>query len=177
MTSFSIQSFGCRVNQAEAFLWVDELQKHGLKYEEDSNRSDLVLVNTCTLTHRADSDVRGFIRRIRRENPRARMVVTGCYVESAAEELEKTPQVWRIFPNREKTELASKVLFLTGSAKEKINRPYRSRALVKIQDGCDFRCAFCIIPFVRGKSVSIEKEEILKQVKEYSKHTVYGGLL
>ena len=169
MTSFSIQSFGCRVNQAEAFQWVEELQKHGLKYEKDYFQSDLVLVNTCTITSRADRDVRGFINKLKRKNPRARMVVTGCYVERASEELENIPQIWKIFPNREKEELALKILSWTGSEKQQINLPFRSRALVKIQDGCDFRCAFCIIPFVRGKSVSCGKEKILKQAKEFTK--------
>lgn len=110
MTSFSIQTFGCRVNQAEAFLWADEFQKHGLKYEEDFCHSDLVIVNSCTLTSRADSDLKGFIRRATSLNPKAKLVVTGCYAERAAEEVRKIPQVWLVFSNKEKEDLPRKIL-------------------------------------------------------------------
>jgi len=102
MTSFSIQSFGCRVNQAEAFSWVDEFQKHGLRYEKDFFKSDLVLVNTCTLTGRADRDVRSFLNRTSRLNPNARLIVTGCFVERAADELKEYPQIWQVFSNQKK---------------------------------------------------------------------------
>ncbi|MEA3420322.1 MAG: tRNA (N(6)-L-threonylcarbamoyladenosine(37)-C(2))-methylthiotransferase MtaB, partial [Acidobacteriota bacterium] len=165
MTSFSIQSFGCRVNQAEAFLWADEFQKNGLRYETDFSKSDFVLLNTCTITSRADRDVRSFIRKISRFNPKAQLILTGCYVERAPEELRSLPQVSHVFSNKEKNSLAEKVLSHVNS-REKISiRLYRSRALVKIQDGCDFRCTFCIIPSVRGKSISTEKGKILNLVK------------
>jgi len=167
MTSFSIQTFGCRVNQAEAFLWADEFQKHGIKYEEDFYRSDLVIVNSCTLTSRADKDLEGFIRKVSFLSPKAKLVVTGCYAERASEELKKIPQVWIVFSNKEKGDLAQKVLSLVGSEKANAVVPFRSRALVKIQDGCNFRCTFCIIPSVRGRSLSLEKEKILGQIKEF----------
>jgi threonylcarbamoyladenosine tRNA methylthiotransferase MtaB len=167
MTSFSIKTFGCRVNQAEAFLWADVFQKHGLKYEENFYRSDLVVINTCTLTSRADSDLRGFIRKVCRLNPKARLVVSGCYAERAPEELKNIPQVWCIFSNKEKENLAGKVLSLASSKKTGPVLPFRSRALVKVQDGCNFRCTFCIIPSVRGRSVSLGKEGIIAQIKEF----------
>jgi len=167
VTSFSIQTFGCRVNQAEAFLWADEFQKHGLKYEEDFCRSDLVIVNSCTLTSRADSDLKGFIRRASSLNPKAKLVVTGCYAERAAEEVRKIPQVWLVFSNKEKEDLSRRILSLFGRESRESALPFRSRALVKIQDGCNFRCTFCIIPSVRGRGVSLEKRRILAQVKEF----------
>lgn len=167
MTSFSIQTFGCRVNQAEAFLWADVFQKHGLKYEKDFSLSDLVVVNSCTLTSRADSDARNFIRRVSRLNPKARLIVTGCYAERVPEELQKMPQVWCLFTNAEKKDLAAKVLSFTGPKKESVILPFRSRASVKIQDGCNFRCTFCIIPSVRGRSISFESREILARIKEF----------
>jgi len=167
MTSFSIQTFGCRVNQAEAFLWADVFQKHGLKYERDFSLSDLVVVNSCTLTSRADSDARNFIRRVSRLNPKARLIVTGCYAERVPEELQKMPQVWCLFTNAEKRDLAAKVLSFTGPKKESAILPFRSRPSVKIQDGCNFRCTFCIIPSVRGRSISFESREILARIKEF----------
>jgi threonylcarbamoyladenosine tRNA methylthiotransferase MtaB len=167
MTSFSIQTFGCRSNQAEAFLWADVFQKHGLKYEKDFSRSDLVVVNSCTLTSRADSDTRSFIRRVSRENPKARLIVTGCYAERAPEELKDMPQVSCLLSNAEKKDLDEKVLSFADPAKERQISPFRSRASVKIQDGCNFQCTFCIIPSVRGRSVSFSKREILAQIKEF----------
>lgn len=167
MMSFSIKTFGCRVNQAEAFLWTDVFQKHGLKYEKDFFQSDLVVVNSCTLTSRADSDVRSFIRKVSRLNPKARVVVTGCYAERAPEDLHKMPNVWSLFSNTEKEDLTEKILSLAGPIKEISILPFRSRALVKIQDGCNFRCTFCIIPSVRGRSVSCEMSEILSQIREF----------
>jgi len=167
MISFSIQTFGCRSNQAEAFLWAYEFQKHGLKYEKDFSRSDLVVVNSCTLTSRADSDTRSFIRRVSRVNPKARLIVTGCYAERAPEELRNMPQVSCLLSNTEKKDLDAEVLSFAGPGKERQVSPFRSRASVKIQDGCNFRCTFCIIPSVRGKSVSLEKREILDRIKEF----------
>ncbi|MBS3819597.1 tRNA (N(6)-L-threonylcarbamoyladenosine(37)-C(2))-methylthiotransferase MtaB [bacterium] len=167
MNSFSIQSFGCRVNQAEAFRWSDVFQKQGLTHTKDVNQSDLVVVNTCTLTHRADRDVRSFIRKVSRENPQAKILVTGCYAQRKKETLKRNPRVWEVLSNQEKENLAEKVLFEAHSYPSGSFYPYRSRALVKIQDGCDFRCTFCIIPSVRGKSVSGGKERILSQIKEY----------
>jgi len=167
MTSFSIQTFGCRSNQAEAFLWAYEFQKHGLKYEKDFSRSDLVVVNSCTLTGRADSDTRSFIRRVSRLNPKARLIVTGCYAQRAPEELRNMPQVSCLLSNTEKKDLDAKVLSFAGPGKERQISPFRSRASVKIQDGCNFQCTFCIIPSVRGRSVSLDKREILARIKEF----------
>lgn len=166
MTSFSIQSFGCRVNQAEAFSWVDEFQKHGLKYEQNFFKSDLVLVNTCTLTCRADRDVRSFLNRASRLNPNARLIVTGCFAERAAEELKEFPQIWKIFSNQKKDDLPAKILSLIGPEAEDSRTSYRSRALVKIQDGCNLSCSFCIIPQVRGRNKSTSPDIILRKVND-----------
>lgn len=167
MTSFSIQTFGCRVNQAEAFLWSETFQQQGLRYEKDFLRSDLVLINSCTLTSRADSDVKSFIRKMARLNPKAKLIVTGCYAERAPEEFRKTPNVWEIFTNTEKKDITERVLSIANKKKNTPISPFRSRAIVKVQDGCNFQCAFCIIPKVRGKSESVEKKEILGQVRKF----------
>ncbi|UCE42561.1 MAG: tRNA (N(6)-L-threonylcarbamoyladenosine(37)-C(2))-methylthiotransferase MtaB [Candidatus Aminicenantes bacterium] len=169
MTSFSIQSFGCRVNQAEAFEWADTLQSHGLVYRSDSWRSDIVLVNTCTLTSRADRDVRHFLNKIGRKNPEARVILTGCYSERFLDDFQKNPRVWQVFRNDEKENLPYRILAELGFRAETAIKPFRSRALIKIQDGCDFRCSFCIIPAVRGKSVSLPEEKIMEQVRNYTK--------
>jgi len=208
MTSFSIHNFGCRVNQAEAFSWSDDFQKGGLRFEVDPARSDLVIVNSCTLTGRADRDVRKFVRRIARENPGAKLVVTGCYAERAYEEFRMMPQVWMVLKNSEKKDLAGNILRALGgrgadgpapasgpagsartgtSAASAGGHPpggpvprfpraagsgtehFRSRAIIKVQDGCDFRCAFCIIPSVRGKSASRPRAAVLSEAREYAR--------
>jgi len=165
MTSFLIQNFGCRVNQAEAFGWAEEFQGRGLRLEKELTRSDLILVNSCTLTSRADRDVRQFIKKVVRINPRARLILTGCYVERSREEFGRIPQVWLIFSNGEKGSLASEVLARLGPGEKAQILPYRSRALLKVQDGCDYRCSFCIIPSVRGASVSLERAQVVARAR------------
>jgi threonylcarbamoyladenosine tRNA methylthiotransferase MtaB len=165
MTSFAIQNFGCRVNQAEAFSWAEEFEQAGLRLEEDSSRADLVLVNTCTLTSRADRDVRKFLRRISRLNPGAKLIIAGCSVDGGLENLGRIPGAWLLFPNEEKEHLTGKVLAAISGGQQTEPRPLRSRALLKVQDGCDLRCRFCIIPHVRGKSRSLAVDQILSRAQ------------
>lgn len=165
MTTFSVQSFGCRVNQAEAFSWVEELQDKGLVYVNDCMKSDIVLINSCTLTSRADRDVRGFIRKVGRENPESRMILTGCYVNRILG-LQNQGQVVKLVPNADKDRLVQSVLSLSGSEEARSHVPYKSRALIKIQDGCDYHCTFCIIPSVRGPSRSVAPQDIIAQVRD-----------
>ncbi len=168
MTSFAVRSFGCRVNQAEAFGWVEALRRGGLLLEEDAERGDYLLVNSCTLTGRADRDVRRFIRRAARANPEAKIIVTGCYAARAPEELLRMPGVRLVVPNAGKDGLAARILEEAGAregeaASEAV--PYRARAFLKVQDGCDFHCAYCVIPGVRGKSASLPADEVVGRVK------------
>jgi threonylcarbamoyladenosine tRNA methylthiotransferase MtaB len=173
MPSFSIQNFGCRVNQAEAFAWAEAFRERGLRLEDDPGRSDLVLVNSCTLTGRADRDVRRFVERVSRRNPGAGLVITGCLAEATREELAGMPQVRLVLANREKHRLTEEVMALVGDPDAvaaagdaaEAAAPYRSRGLLKVQDGCDHSCTFCIIPSVRGRSSSASQAEILARVK------------
>lgn len=165
MTSFCIRNFGCRVNQAEAFDWSEELQLRGLRQEKEATLSDLVVVNTCTLTARADRDVKKFIRVVAGKNPSARLVVAGCLVDRARAELESLPNVWRFVSNADKEDLPR---LLLGDAPQGRPggdvRPFRARVPVKVQDGCDFACTFCIIPGVRGRSVSRPPRRVLERL-------------
>jgi threonylcarbamoyladenosine tRNA methylthiotransferase MtaB len=165
MTSFSIQNFGCRVNQAEAFGWAEDFELSGLSLENDAARADLVIVNTCTLTGRADRDVRKFLRRVSRQNPAARLVVAGCSVDGGRDRFDEYPGTWLTVSNREKADLVEKVLARVGRKTAVEFSPLRSRALLKVQDGCDLRCAFCIIPNVRGPSRSLAGADILSRAR------------
>jgi threonylcarbamoyladenosine tRNA methylthiotransferase MtaB len=176
MPSFSIRNFGCRVNQAESFAWTEAIREGGLRYEADPSRSDLVVVNSCTLTGRADRDVRKFIRKIARENPAAGLVVTGCLAEREGEEIGRMPRVLLVLPNKEKARLSERVLALAGTpgpdadpgpaAGGPADGFFRSRALLKVQDGCDDGCTFCVIPSVRGRSSSVSQKEVLARVRD-----------
>jgi threonylcarbamoyladenosine tRNA methylthiotransferase MtaB len=108
MPSLSVRNFGCRVNQAEAFAWAEAFRERGLRLDEDWSRSDVVLVNSCTLTGRADRDVRRFIQKTARENPGVRIVVTGCYAERAPADIAGMPNVVAVLPNSAKDRLPAR---------------------------------------------------------------------
>jgi threonylcarbamoyladenosine tRNA methylthiotransferase MtaB len=165
MPSFSIQIFGCRVNQAEAFSWAEEFELDGMRLEEDPTRADLVVLNTCTLTAGADRDVRKFIRRISRLNSGARLIVAGCSVDGGTLRSEDLTPETLLLPNADKTRLLGRVLSRLKAREVPETKPLRSRALLKVQDGCDLRCTFCIIPSVRGPSRSFGREEILARAR------------
>ncbi len=166
MRSFSIKSFGCRTNQAEAFQWAGRFQRHGILLEENSCKSDIVIINSCTITQRADADVRNFVRKVSRRNPKARIIVTGCFAERDPLLFMNDPKVWKVFLNKEKDDLQREVIEDFGKKEPVKYRLFRSRAPVKIQDGCDFRCTFCIIPHVRGESRSESQESITGRVRD-----------
>lgn len=189
MPSFSVWNFGCRVNLAESFAWVEAFRRRGLRFEEDWRRSDAVIVNSCTLTGRADRDVRKLIRKIALENPGAKLVVTGCLAERAPEEFVRAPGVVLVLGNKEKPELVGKVLALLSESQngelsgrvadeappkgrtvrggeDDREGTFRARGTLKVQDGCDKRCAFCVIPSVRGPSASVPPGEVLAGVRD-----------
>ena len=179
MPSVSIRTFGCRVNQAEAFAWADALRARGLELEPDCGRSDLVLINSCTLTGRADRDVRKFIRAIGRESPGTGVVVAGCYAERAPGELAGLPNVVSVLPASAKGRVPDAVTGIAAARRSwgrdrtartgtgTLTSPdsaddaaFRARATLKVQDGCDNRCAFCVVPGLRGPSSSVPPEEV-----------------
>jgi threonylcarbamoyladenosine tRNA methylthiotransferase MtaB len=171
MASFSVRNFGCRANQAEAFAWAETFRDRGLRLEEDWGRSDVVVVNSCTLTGRADRDVKKFIRTVHRGNPRTRIVVTGCYAERAPAEIADLPGVVSVLPQSAKPELADRVMAFDGLGAETgpgqaTRSPIRARAFLKVQDGCDGRCAFCVIPGVRGRSRSVPPGDVAVSVRD-----------
>ncbi|MGB9907814.1 MAG: tRNA (N(6)-L-threonylcarbamoyladenosine(37)-C(2))-methylthiotransferase MtaB [Candidatus Saccharicenans sp.] len=166
MTSVFIHNFGCRVNQAEAFDWSSQLSQAGLSVARDWRQAEIIVVNSCALTARAEADVRQFLKRIRRESPGARIVVTGCLAERTRTELAENTAIAEIIPNERKEELVSELLSLTEAGQEQApGRLFRSRALVKVQDGCDSHCTFCIIPSLRGKSRSRPLEQVVACVR------------
>ncbi len=180
-----MQNFGCRATQADGAALESLLSAKGLEAAAERRHADLVVLNTCTVTSAADDDVRQTVRRVHRENPCARILVTGCYAQRAPEELAAMPGVEWVVGNSHKTQIAD----LVGSAPyhgnilvgdifaqhEFLSAPVedaagdRTRPNLKIQDGCNNRCSFCIIPFVRGRSRSAPAGQVVEQVRNLSR--------
>ena len=172
-------TLGCKVNQYETQAMREVLERKGYRDIEGQKgaRCDLVVVNTCTVTQDSDRTNRYWIRRLRREHPQARLAVTGCYVEKNRIELEAMPEVDLIFSNGEKPFLAEKLLDPADTCESaRASAPAtfmplsisksegKTRAYVKVQDGCNHACSFCKVSIVRGPSRSRALSEILEEV-------------
>ena len=166
---FSIKTLGCRANQADEEKLSAELCLQGFSPVSFEEEADIYILNTCTVTHQADSEARSLLRQCRRKNPKSLVIVTGCYAQVSSEELKKMGEVDWVVGNVEKVEIARRLKEIYGSkisvSEERRTCSLHSRAYVKIQDGCNFRCSFCIIPFARGKSRSRDIEEIIAEMK------------
>src|SRR5207249_4105322 len=176
-----VQNFGCRATQADGAALEAHLSARGLECVAERQAADIIILNTCTVTASADDDVRQTVRRVHRENPESRILVTGCYAQRAPEELAALPGVEWVVGNSHKTEIAdllagapyhSQILvgdifarqdFLTAPVMDAAAD--RTRPNLKIQDGCNNRCSFCIIPFVRGRSRSSTPDLVIEQVR------------
>jgi threonylcarbamoyladenosine tRNA methylthiotransferase MtaB len=226
VSTYHVENFGCRATQADGAALERQFERLGMNRSSDPAQSDLVILNTCTVTAAADQDARAAIRRVRRHNPTAKIVITGCYAQRAPEEVAALPGVACVVGNSHKHQLAeivlSKVLkpvnansaffpvaglfphtasednlelqtenwsreagsmgqegrmFVSNifAHTELLAAPVfdltgahesdRTRPNLKVQDGCDNRCSFCVIPYVRGQSRSLPLVEVLREVK------------
>jgi len=181
MAGFFVQNFGCRATQADGAALEAQLAARGLECTGERQTAEFVILNTCTVTAAADEDVRQTVRRVHRENPQARILVTGCYAQRAPEELAALAGVEWVVGNSHKTEIADLLAgapyhgqILVGdifARKDFLTAPVmeaaadRTRPNLKIQDGCNNRCSFCIIPFVRGHSRSSSADLVVEQVR------------
>jgi threonylcarbamoyladenosine tRNA methylthiotransferase MtaB len=182
MNKFFLQTFGCRCNQADSAAIRGSLCRESMKETGSLGEADFVVVNSCTVTHRTDQQVRQAVRRAHRENPQARVIITGCYAERDPETLAAIPGVNLVVGNAGRDRLAEIVAEdLPGSAGRIIRTPLdaardylltsssqtggRTRPFVKMQDGCDARCSYCIVPSVRGPGRSARPEEILAEIR------------
>lgn len=163
--TFKIVTLGCRTNQYEAQAFSDQLKTMG--YIPSEKEADLCIVNTCTVTESADSSSRHAIRQLKRDNPNAKVVVTGCYAERKPNEV-LAAGAELVVPNTQKESLLKLALPDEEEVPEfKINQfEAHTRAFVKVQDGCNSFCTYCIIPYVRGRSRSRKRDEIIAEVKD-----------
>jgi len=186
--NYHVQNFGCRASQADGAALEAALSSEGWD-SAAANQADLVVLNTCTVTALADEDVRKAVHRVHRENPEARILLTGCYAQRAPAELAVLPGVYWVVGNSHKTQIAEIVRethapyhgeagvgpeirvgdifaqhdFLSSPVEDAAGD--RTRPNLKIQDGCNNRCSFCIIPFVRGRSRSAPAGQVIEQVR------------
>ena len=180
MERFWIKNFGCRASQADGAAIEAGLAAKGMAPSGSAADADLVVLNTCTVTATADDEVRQTVRRIHRESPAARILVTGCYAQRAPEELAAMEGVTLVVGNSHKTHIPDLVStpyhsqihigdifeqrdFLSAPVDDAMGD--RTRPNLKIQDGCNNRCSFCIIPFVRGRSRSATPDQVIDQVR------------
>ena len=195
MQRFHVKNFGCRASQADGAAIESALAAKGLSPSAPA-AADLVVLNTCTVTATADDELRQTVRRIHRESPEAKILVTGCYAQRAPEEIAKLPGVWLVAGNSHKTQIPDLIStaapyhgqvevgdifaqhdFLSTPVEDALGD--RTRPNLKIQDGCNNRCSFCIIPFVRGRSRSSPAEPVLEQVGKLAakyKEVVLSGI-
>jgi threonylcarbamoyladenosine tRNA methylthiotransferase MtaB len=178
---YSVVTFGCRVNQADSLGFEEDLLARGA-VPVAPDQADLVLVNTCSVTASADQGARQIIRRIARDNPAARIVVTGCYATRRPDEIATLPNVVRVIPNDDKPRLLPIIaddFDLTtvarygqgdgacGAAIEP-GLAGRTSFTLRVQTGCGEQCSYCIIPVTRGRPRSTPLAAILDEVQRIS---------
>lgn len=163
---FRVVTLGCRTNQYESQAYQDQLVAMGYVPAKEKEAADVCIVNTCTVTESADSHSRSAIRQLARENPESKLVVTGCFAERQPETVSLIGGVTHVVPNRDKEKLLE-VLFPEQELPEFSIKNFEAhtRAFVKVQDGCNSFCTYCIIPYVRGRSRSRSIPEILREVE------------
>jgi len=169
------KTFGCRTNQFDTQVMMSKLKDFELTINEDE--ADVIMVNSCTVTNGADSSVRAYINGRSRKNPNAKVILAGCGSHSKGESLFKDKKVFGVIGHSEKEKINDilkfndKPFYQIGDLKHidsTIVEEFigKSRAFIKIQEGCDFRCSYCIIPSVRGNARSHKEEDILLQIQK-----------
>ena len=170
MGTVALQTLGCKLNQAETETLARQFLQAGYRVVAPDQAADIYLLNTCTVTHIADRKCRSMLRTAHRRNPDAMIVATGCYAERAAAELSNIEGVGLVAGNADKGRLVEiiesrynghRCSALQGHQVS----PFRTRAMVKIQEGCSQPCSFCVVPRVRGEERSRPPEEIVSEVE------------
>ncbi|HTW59992.1 MAG TPA: tRNA (N(6)-L-threonylcarbamoyladenosine(37)-C(2))-methylthiotransferase MtaB [Terriglobales bacterium] len=205
MPGYYVENFGCRATQADGAALERQFEQQGLARASAPALASVVVINSCTVTAAADQDARAAIRRVRRQNPEAQIVVTGCYAQRVPEEVAALPGVSVVIGNSHKHRLAeialnretdvpaSQAFVSLAALTRQSDRPttsdqqpifvsdifahteliaapvfdsanQRTRPNLKVQDGCDNRCSFCVIPYVRGQSRSLRLDRIIDEV-------------
>ena len=171
-----LTALGCKLNHAEIEAMARQIEAKGHRVVLAPQQAQWAIVNTCTVTHVAARKSRQLIRRLRRQSPGLRITVTGCYADVSPEQVRVIDGVHLVAPNRDKETILGRILALSPGIDVAIAAPAtrppcrsplgRTRALVKIQDGCDNRCAYCIVTVARGPQRSRPPKEILGEIAD-----------
>ena len=164
----ALHNLGCKVNEYETEAMAADLSAHGFEIVPFAEGADLYVINTCTVTNIADRKSRQMLHRARKMNPDAVVAACGCYVDVRKAELLADPAIDLVLTNEEKKHIADAVLpyfreRLSGETEPQIEHAH-TRAFIKIQDGCNQFCSYCIIPYARGPVVSRPEEEIIREI-------------
>jgi len=173
----AIETLGCKLNQADSLKMGDEFSCAGFSLVDTESECDIYIINTCTVTHVADRKGRQSIRRAKRNNPDSLVVVTGCYAEKDRISLEKLAEVDLVVGNTQKSEIVNLTLnelamrpfsILERSGGEHLSEGIQNtnRAMLKIQEGCDQMCSYCIVPKVRGRERSVPVNDLIDQAND-----------
>jgi len=160
-----LSSLGCKLNRYEMDALAEQLARAGHRIVATAKEADLCVFNTCAVTHVAARKSRQALRRLHRDNPTASLIVTGCYAELAPADLRALPGVAQVVGNQAKERLAELLGEASKPSRTGEKRRPRTRALVKIQDGCDNACTYCIIHVARGPQRSRPADQILEEVR------------
>lgn len=164
-----VQTIGCKLNQAESESLARRFLEAGYQIVSPDANPDVYVLNTCTVTHIADRKCRHLLRLTHRQNPKAIIVITGCYAQRAGQELSQIEGVTLVVGNEDKERLpdiiGAEIVSFSPSSEPSPSPALRTRALVKIQDGCSEPCSYCIVPRARGRERHVPPEQILAEVK------------
>ena len=191
MRNFYIHTMGCKSNQFESSIIIENLSKNGLNQVKRIEDADIYILNSCTVTHKSDNEALYLLRNAKHKNSDMITVLTGCLAQIEKAELLKNTFIDYVIGNDEKLDLfsfitdnekchASDIMSLADFHKAVLEDTSKTRASLKIQDGCDNRCSYCIIPFARGKSRSADIDFIIDQINNFSdkgfKEVVFTGI-
>tara|TARA_Y100000814_G_scaffold289867_1_gene263463 strand:- start:1585 stop:2853 length:1269 start_codon:yes stop_codon:yes gene_type:complete len=169
-----IETHGCKLNQADTQSISNGFLLKGFQLTDDIGDADACIINTCTVTHIADRKARNALRKAKSINPNCLIVATGCYAEWAHEKLNNMPEIDLVLGNSSKTDLVENVINVLDNKHIEIpttsltiiDQMKRTRAMVKIQEGCDQICAYCIVPRVRGRERSVSLIDLINKINQ-----------
>jgi threonylcarbamoyladenosine tRNA methylthiotransferase MtaB len=163
----SIQTLGCKVNFAEMAELGDRLARAGFVVSDSDSEADVVVINSCTVTAQADRKLRTMVHGLRRRHPQAHLILTGCHVDNPNPRLSAVPSVDVAFPNARKREIFDYVSANFAPAAEGGSTSFaRSRFFLKVQDGCNHRCTYCIVWRTRGASRSDDERHLIERAQQ-----------
>lgn len=190
MKKVAFITLGCKVNQYETNAMSQKFIENGYEVVEHTQKADVYIVNTCTVTNMSDRKSRQMLRKVKEQNPNSIVIAVGCYAQVGKEDLEKIPEIDFVLGNHEKVDIVNYLeKYITNNEEKKyqiqdlmketeytefgdITFSEKNRAVIKVQDGCDRFCTYCIIPYARGRVRSRKPENIISEITKIAKEGI-----